>query len=133
MELRKDEIEAAGLRVVAVGLGRPVHARRIGDRLAPSVDCVTNEEPALHAAFGIGRANLLRLMSPDSLAAGARAAARGHAQGQATGDQLRLGATFIIDQDGTVILAHYGKHPGDHPDLSDWLRRWRQAGGAAES
>lgn len=132
MELHKDEIEGAGLRVVAVGLGRSNHARHFGDKLAPSVDCVATEEPDLHASYGIGRLNPLRLVAPDVLAAGARASARGHVQGKATGDAFRLGATFIVDTDGIVRFAHYDKYPGDHPNLEELLRHW-QRGYAAEA
>jgi hypothetical protein len=112
--------------VVAVGLGQPKHARRFGDRLAPSVECVTREEPALHAGYGIERGNVLRLMSPDAIRAGARAAARGHQQGQATGDQQRLPGTFIVDGDGVVRYAHYGRYAGDQPDLEALVRWWRE-------
>lgn len=126
MELHREEIEAAGLRVVAVGLGQPKHARHFGQKLAPSVECVTNEEPVLHAAYGIERANLLRLMMPDAIRAGARAAARGHSQGEATGDTQRLPGTFIIDTPGIVRFAHYGKHAGDNPDLPSLLAQWRE-------
>ena len=79
MELHREEIEAAGLRVVCVGLGEPKHARHFGGKLAPSTECVTNEEPALHAAFGIERGNLLRMVAPDALAAGPAAARLGGA------------------------------------------------------
>ena len=127
MELHKDEIETAGLRVVAVGLGQPKHARHFGDKLAPSVECVTNEEPVLHQTFGIERANMLRLIAPDAIKAGARAASRGHTQGQATGDAQRLPGTFIVDSDGIIRYAHYGKHAGDNPDLLSLVRWWREA------
>ena len=120
-------MEAAGLRVVAVGLGQPKHARQFGDRLAPSVDCVTREEPELHAGYGIGRANMLRLLAPDAIKAGIDAAGRGHTQGQTTGDAQRLPATFIIDADGIVRYAYYGKFAGDNPDLAEVIRQWREA------
>lgn len=126
MELHREDIEAAGLRIVAVGIGRPEHARRFGGRLAPGVDCVTHEEPELHETFGIDRGNMLRLVAPDAIAAGAQAAARGHTQGTPTGDQRRLTATFIIDQSGTVRYCHYGKHAGDHPNLTDVVRLWHE-------
>ena len=119
-------MEAAGLQVVAVGLGQPKHARHFGDRLAPSVDCVTREETELHAGYGVGRANMLRLLAPDAIKAGMSAAARGHTQGQATGDTQRLPATFIIDADGIVRSAHYGKFAGDNPDLAAIIQGWRE-------
>lgn len=131
MELHKAEIEAAGLQVVAVGLGQPKHARHFGDKLAPSVACLTNEEPVLHAIYGIERGNMLRLMAPDALMAGAKAASRGHTQGTATGDQQRLPGTFIVDATGIVRFAYYGKYAGDNPDLDEMLSWWREA--ASES
>lgn len=112
---------------MAVGLGQPKHARQFGDKLAPSVACITHEEPVLHAAYGIGRGNILRLIAPDAIKAGARAAAKGHAQGQATGDTQRLPGTFVVDSDGIVRYAHYGRYAGDHPDMPEILRRWREA------
>ena len=127
MELQREEIEAAGLRVVAVGLGQPKHARHFGDKLAPSVECITNEEPELHATYGVERANMLRLIAPDAIKAGARAASKGHTQGQATGDAQRLPGTFIIDASGIVRYAYYGKYAGDNPDLSALLRWWVEA------
>ena len=84
MELHREEIEAAGLQVVAVGLGQARHARHFGDKLAPSVACLTNEEPDLHAIYGVERASILRMIAPDALLAGAQAAGRGHKQGAST-------------------------------------------------
>ena len=126
MELHRQEIEATGLHIVAVGLGEPKHARHFGGKLAPGVECITNEQPTLHAAFGIEKGNMLRMLAPDALMAGARAARAGHSQGQATGDQQRLPGTFIIDQGGVVRYAYYGKHAGDQPELEELIRWWRE-------
>ena len=130
MELHHAEIEAAGLRILAVGLGEPKHARHFGGRLAPNVECLTNEKPTLYEAFGIERANVLRLMAPDAIMAGARAASRGHTQGESTGETTRLPGTFIVDAQGMVRYAHYGKHAGDQPDLEELLSWWRSANGS---
>ncbi len=32
-------------------------------------------------------------------------------------DAQQLGATFIIGTDGKVLLAHYNKFMGDHPEM----------------
>jgi hypothetical protein len=133
LELHREEIEAAGLRAVAVGLGRPQHARHFGARLAPSVTCVTTEKPTLHSGYGVGRGSTLRMVAPDAIVAGARAAARGHTQGASTGDTLRLPATLIIDGSGVVRRAHYGKHAGDQPDLGQWLRDWAEEEGQRDA
>jgi hypothetical protein len=81
----------------------------------------------LHAAYGIGKGNLLRLIAPDAIRAGARAAAQGHKQGEATGDQQRLPGTFIVDANGIVRYAYYGKYAGDNPDLPELLRVWQES------
>lgn len=125
MELHHKEIEAAGLQIVAIGLGEPKHAAHFGGRLAPSVLCLTNEKPDLYDAFGIAQGNRLRMIAPDALAAGARAASRGFTQGAATGDTSRLSATFIVDRAGIIRYAHYGKHAGDHAHIDDVLAVWR--------
>lgn len=109
---------------MAIGLGQPKHARQFGGKLAPSVTCITNETPELYDIYGIGQGNMLRLIAPDAIKAGARAASKGFTQGSATGDQRRLAATFIIDSDGVVRYAHYSKHAGDHPDLTALLDQW---------
>ena len=125
MELHREEIEATGLRIVALGLGEPKHARHFGDKLAPNVDCLTTEQPTLHETFGIDKGNILRMIAPDAIAAGARAASRGHSQGQTTGDAQRLPGTFIIDAAGVIRYAYYGKHAGDQPELDELVGWWR--------
>jgi hypothetical protein len=107
-------------------LGQPKHAAQFGGKLAPSVLCLTNEEPDLYDAFGIGRGNPLRLIGPDALKAGARAASKGFSQGKSTGDTMRLTATFIVDREGIIRFVHYGKHAGDHVDIAVALDSWRE-------
>jgi hypothetical protein len=126
LELLNDDIEAAGLRTVAIGLGQPKHAQQFGGTLAPSVACLTNEEPVLHESFGIGNGNILQLMSPDAIKSGARAAKKGFSQGKATGDTTRLTGTFIVDQTGTIRAAYYGRNAGDHADVPAMLAAWKQ-------
>lgn len=126
MELHNEDIEAAGLKTVAIGLGQPKHARQFGGKLAPSVSCLTNETPELYDTYGIERGNVLRLMAPDAMVAGARAASKGFIQGAATGDTTRLTGTFIVDREGVVRYAYYGKHAGDHADIPAILRIWRE-------
>lgn len=122
LEQHKDQITAAGLRIAAVGLGEPKHAQRYCGSLAPSIACYANKTKEAYRAFGLDRGGLLQLMGPQVFAAGARAMARGHVQGETTGDALMLGGVFVIDQEGIIRYAHYDAHAGDHPDFADVLR-----------
>ena len=107
-------------------MGQPKHAERYGGKLAPSALCLTNEKPDLYEEFGIDKANVLRMIAPDAIAAGARAASKGFRQGKSTGDVSRLTATFVVDQTGTIRYAYYGKYAGDNVNIDDLLAAWQE-------
>jgi peroxiredoxin len=121
LEQHKEEIEAAGLRVVAVGLGEPKHARRYCPQLAPSVTCLCNSDAEAHRSYGLKRGNVLQLAGPQVIASALRAVQKGHSQGEATGDVTMLSATFVVDWRGIIQYAYYNKFAGDHPDLTGLL------------
>jgi len=118
LEQHTDEIEAAGLRVVAVALGEPKHARRYCPQLAPSVTCLCNSDTKAHQSYGLKHGNALQLAGPQVIASAFRAMQEGHSQGQATGDIAMLSGTFVVDQQGVIQYAYYGKFAGDQPDLA---------------
>ncbi len=118
MGQHQQDLENAGLQILAVGLGEPKHAVRYCEKLVPGVECLTREETEVHRAYGIERMGLKDIGSGlDLLKAGSRAAAAGHKQGQATGDTAMKPATFIVDGDGIIRYKHYSTHPGDHPAI----------------
>ena len=121
LESHKVEIVAAGLKLVAVAMGEPKHARRYCGKLTADITCLTNKEGDVYRAYGIGKAGWTAALNPDLIKASLRAAAAGHVQGQATGDVAMLGATFIVDREGIIQYAHYNSHAGDHPDLDRLL------------
>ena len=122
LERHHKDIMASGLRVVAVGLGEPKHARRYCGKLAPSATCYTTSTGEVNRAYGLARAGLRQLAMLDMAKAVVRAISRGHMQGRTTGDALMLPGTFIIDRDGIVRYAYYSRHAGDHPDLTALLQ-----------
>src|SRR5260221_11543832 len=95
LEQHKDEIKAAGLKNVALGIGQPKHAAQFGGKLAPNVICLTNETNAVHYLYGLQRAGLGQLFNPKLYQASMKAAAIGLKQGDATGDIAMLGGIFI--------------------------------------
>ena len=117
MEQSHEEIEAAGLRIVAVGLGEPKHAQRFCGKLAPSLVCYVDQDETAYKTYGLQQGGILALAGPATFIVAARAAASGHVQGEATGDTRMLPGTFIIDGAGIVQFAYYSRHPGDHPKI----------------
>jgi len=110
--------------VIAVGQGKTKHARNIGGRLAPSVNCLVREDDSLHRTYGLEELTVIEglLQSPGLMTAGMRAVSRGHVQGQTTGNIRMLPGTFVVNQEGVIQVAHYNKHAGDHPDISGILK-----------
>jgi len=124
LEKAQAEFTAAGLPIVALALGEPRHAKRYGPRLAPSITCLAAPSDAAYTAYGISHGVGAASM-PKVLGAGLRAALSGNMQGRVTGDQLFLGATFVIEHGGRVRWAHFDTFAGDHGDLSAALTAWQ--------
>ena len=122
MGLHHTELTDAGLQIVAIGQGEPKHAVRYCHKLAPGVECLVRDDTTVYRAYGIHRAGLKGLISPDILKAGLRAATHGHMQGEATGDTSMKPATFIVDTNGMIQFAYYSEHAGDHPPINELIR-----------
>lgn len=115
LEQHQAELQAAGLRLAAVGIGEPKHAQRYCGTLAPSVTCLANKTLEAYRAFGLKQGGVGQLIGPAVLAAGARAAGRGHTQGETTGNSFMLGGVFVVDRGGVIRFADYDEYAGDHP------------------
>ena len=122
LEQNKDEIRAAGLKIVAVGIGKPKHAAHFCGRLAPSAACLANETNDVHLAWGLKRGGLGQLFNPKLYVASARATRAGFRQGKATGDIAMLGGIFVVDQQGLVRYAYANDYAGDYPEIADVLK-----------
>lgn len=119
------EIEAAGLRVVAVGIGEPKHAQHFCPTLAPHAMCISLPEPLAHHAYGLRVASLSNLVNVQTLKHGWRAMREGHMQTRATGDERQLGGTFVVSRSGIVEFAQVSAIAGDHADIPTVLAAHR--------
>ncbi len=117
MESHKGEFEAIGVGVAAVAIGRPAHAARY----CKSITCLADAECNVYQTYGLREGGLRELGSLDVMAAGVRAAMKGHLPGIGTGNTLMMPGTFVIDQSGIVRYAYYSAHAGDHPPMSDLM------------
>lgn len=85
--------------------------------------CLTDETTGSHEKYGLRRGSPSETISFDLVKASVRALSRGHIQGKATGDPKMLPGTFIVDREGRVGYAHYSKHAGDTPRITDLADR----------
>jgi hypothetical protein len=127
LEQRQEDLKAAGLQLLAVGLGESKHAERYCGKLAPSQTCfaATTNDP--YYEWG-----LYQFTARDMLANGLKlvvatqkARSNGQTQGEATGDIAMSSGTFIVDTAGIVRYTYYGKYAGDDPDIDELLNAAR--------
>lgn len=121
LEEAKETIQSAGLQSIAISLGEPKHAIRYCGKLAPSLTCLVSTENDAYYTYGLRQGTFSELMSHsfDIAKASAKAFAKGHIQGSATGDAHMLPGTFIVDKAGTIHYAYYSKYAGDDPAIND--------------
>lgn len=127
MEQHHAALQAAGLKLVAVGLGEARHAERYCGKLAPSQACfaATTNDP--YYTWGLYQFTAKDIVANgvSLMVATGKALANGHVQGAATGDTAMSTGTFIVDTGGIVRYAYYGKHAGDDPEIDDLLQAAR--------
>ena len=110
-------MQAAGLRIVAVGIGEPRHAKRYGAQLARSITCLSHPTPEVHERYTLKRSSAWVLLDPRLWENSVRATAGGHVQGHSTGDTAQLGGTFIVDTAGVLRYIYLSQIAGDHPSF----------------
>ena len=129
---RHDEILAAGVREVVIFYSEA--ETMLGFQGALPFATIADPEKKLYAEFGVGTMRYTGAFKPRSW----RAAARGLANapslrgiGSKGTSYLGLPADFLIDTDGTVLAANYGKFTDDHWPVDKLLalaRRERASG-----
>jgi len=84
-------------------------------RYWPELRAIADPKAEFYEDFGVGRAGVWKALGPPVFRAASRAEAKGHTNGERTGDIWRMPGAFLTS--GTeIIWAHEYRHPGDHPD-----------------
>lgn len=116
---------------MAVGIGEPKHAVHYCGRLSPSLNCLTDTGTEAYSQYGLREGEITQLLNTNVIMSATRAFARGHIGGMPTGNTRMLPGTFIIDRQGIIRYAYYGRDAADHPVIHDLViaaRAVRSAG-----
>ena len=82
---------------------------------------VADQRRVLYELYGVGRSwwgTLLTMLVPSFYWSVLRATALGYWGGAIDGSFHSMPADFLVSPDGVIRLAHYGRHIGDHSDVS---------------
>ena len=90
--------------------------------LWPEARAVADAGKTLYTAFGIGRAGVRQVLSPEVAACAVRAAAKGHLGGRPQGDTRTLPDLFLVHA-GRVLWQFRARHVADHPDWAQLVER----------
>lgn len=106
--------------------GSPIEGRAFLRRDSPTLRAVSDPAADFYAAFGVERGGLLEMFGPAVWRGRARAAKKGHQNGERAGDIWRMPGMFLA-RGAEILWAHEYRHAADHPDYEIVLRQARAA------
>jgi peroxiredoxin len=122
---RAREIEDAGVKVVVVFHSPEEDVIELRGDIPFAL--IPDPDKRYYRAFGVEQSAFF-LMSKKAFASLRREAKQGHRAQRIRGGVLGLPASFIIDKNGAVLAAHYGRHADDNLGVDDVLRIARSEG-----
>lgn len=117
--VRKPELDAAGVGLVAIGNGSAAMAKDFAQDFDLSIDLYTDPSRKVYAAAGLKRNFGI---GPAAVRRGFRALGSGHKQGRTKGDPWQQGGVLLVDTDGSVLYQHVDSGAGDHADEAAVMR-----------
>ena len=121
MRDHEQEIEAAGGRVAAVGLGDRRYARAFREETGIGFPLLVDEEREAYRALGLGSASLLHLFRRENARARARAKRGGHRQHALGKNPLQLGGSFVFEPGDRDAYVHVSETFGDNAPVEELI------------
>jgi AhpC/TSA antioxidant enzyme len=124
----REKFDAAGVRLVVIGQGRPEHAREFMKTLDVDLPMLVSGDRAAHRAAGTKVGTLGELLGPRSVLKGIRRSASDRVvQGRIVGHAAQLGGVLIVKPDGSIPYVHLAEDASDNPPNDDVLAAARAA------
>jgi len=111
-----EKFNVAGLQVYVVLQSTPTAVKDglAGVKMPFTIVCDPEEKVLEH--YGVAPGNLFGYLTPSVIIKAMKASHAGFKHGKKEGKEMQLPAVFIINADGKIVCAHYGKNIGDVPD-----------------
>jgi hypothetical protein len=124
---RRDEFEAFGASLAAIGLGKLAEARAFREEARIPFPLLVDEKRVAYRAAGLKEGSLFDLLRPAEILARLRARSRGHRQGKLGSNPLQLGGSFVFGPGDTDLYARPSRFFGDTPTAEELLAAVRSA------
>lgn len=122
MDRDRDEIEAAGAKLVLIGQLTPRHAAHFRRRQKIELPVLADEERVSYKAAGARIGNLAELVGPTVVAKGALTTLRtGKLQGRTLGHPAQLGGAMVIAPGDEVLFSRMARDASDNVALEELL------------
>ncbi len=95
--------------------GTPTEGKAFLRRYWPELRAVADPTSQFYEGFGIDRGGLMRMLGPGVWRAKSRAQAKGHQNGERSGDIWRMPGLFLA-RGREIVWSHDYGHAGDIPD-----------------
>ena len=121
MRDHESEIQDAGARLAAIGLGDINYARLFRDETGITFPLLIDEARHAYQVADLRKANLLDLFRGSNFTARKKAQAAGHRQHKLGKDPFQLGACFVFAPGNQDVFVHVNTTFGDNASVSDVL------------
>lgn len=126
MDRARDEVQAAGGRLVLIGQATPRHAAHFRRQQGIELPVLADEERKSYKAAGAKVATTSELLGPKVIAKGALTTVRHRAlQSRPIGHPAQLGGTLLIRPGGEVAWSHMSQDASDNASPEEILAALR--------
>jgi hypothetical protein len=115
----EQEINQAGARLAAVGLGGKTYAAAFKEETGISFPLLVDHQRQAYRAVDLKQASMLHLLRRENAKARKRAAAGGHRQHRLGKDPFQLGGSFVFGPGNVDLFAHVSETFGDNASVAD--------------
>ena len=128
MNRDRDELAAAGARLVVVGQGTPMNAAHFRERFELDLELLVDTDRVGYKAAGTKVATVSELLSPRVVARGLRRSRdSGVFQGSIDGHPAQLGGLMLVMPGGDVPWVHLSDDASDYPPNAEAIEAVRAA------
>lgn len=108
------KFEEAGVGVAAVSMAPVEESARFRQQFSLSFPMLSDPQRQAYVAYGLTLGSLWQIVGPATITGKGLASVLRFGVGRPIGDVRQLSGTFVIDESGTVLLAHRAKDSVDN-------------------